>query len=203
MDLESLLKGLNIDGFAGEVNGMIVSHDAEGLRDLLENSPSSFDINKTTVCRHPCVPVPMNAAMRAAHYAFPEGLEILESFGANLNYQDSELGWSPLHCTVVTKAFPSFEYLLSKSNVDVNLQDSIGNSTAFLLAGKEFHDEEMLQLMLQHEALDINLKNNHGSTLLTISSESGEKVKMLLAHESIDTKYIDHKGKTAFDYAKE
>lgn len=89
--------------------------------------------------------------------------------------------------------------LLSK--VDINTQDSAGNTA--LMLKSDTGPSYVLKFLLTVPGIDVNIQNKQGQTALIIAAESGHEylVKILLEAPDINVNLQDARGRSAFNQA--
>ena len=117
------------------------------------------------------------------------------------NSQKIEL--NPLFTAIQYSQIISLQFLLKLHQLNVNIQDSNGNTALHLLMVKKQHS--LLQMLLNVKSLNINIQNKDGLTPLHICLTTVpldlEILKLLLnAKQDIDITIKDHFGKTPMDY---
>jgi hypothetical protein len=92
--------------------------------------------------------------------------------------------------------------LLAHHNINVNLQNDMGDN-ALLIACKE-ENNEIIILLLAHPKINVNLQNDMGDTALILAckNNNNEIIKLLLSNQTIDTCISNKENLNALDYAK-
>lgn len=98
--------------------------------------------------------------MHAAMYGRPRAAQILLWDGANVNKQDENAGWSPLHGAAFRGKLVMVNRLLD-AGADINLQTNLGQTPLHLAAYEG--NLEVVKKLLQAGANDI-LQDNDGYT---------------------------------------
>jgi ankyrin repeat protein len=108
----------------------------------------------------------------------------LKSFRYSINYFDI-----PVLVPELNKDISKYEYIISKKYKKENpLMKAVG-----------MNHPEIVQVLLQHEEINVNVQDEKGDTALIWAAEKGrtEVVKRLLKHPLIDVNVQDNIGQTA------
>jgi ankyrin repeat protein len=106
---------------------------------------------------------------QAALNGHADAVRVLMSRGAEVNKQEPSNGFSALHATVEGNCMPVIEFLMSKG-ASVDVRNILGRTPLHMVAFKG-HKEAAIYL-LDHRA-EINPKDNHGFTSLTLAAQEG------------------------------
>ena len=87
--------------------------------------------------------------------------ETLIANGADVDARDSQ-GYTILHCAVDNNALETVDLLLTKSLIDVNVRENVGNDSALHIAAR--CGDSLLILKLLHAGADPNARNSAGET---------------------------------------
>ncbi len=97
-------------------------------------------------------------------------VEFLLSKGANVDARTVD-GWQPIHCACRwNKA--TVASLLLQNGALINSQTK-GGQTPLHLASSNDRSKDVLELLLSHPGLDLDLKNGQGEVAYTIASRNG------------------------------
>ncbi len=97
------------------------------------------------------------------------------------------VGFVILHAASIEGNTEFVSYLLSVPGIDVNLRESTYGSTALLFASANGIFFAVVSDLLQHPAVDVNMKNNQGDFALYLACHDDPDVAMeLLGHPGID-----------------
>lgn len=114
-----------------------------------------------------------------------------------------EDGESVLHLAIVYDASQVVQFLLDRSNVDVNIPDSDGYTALQLAVVRKRLD--ILQMLLNNPRVEAGqVHNSSGETalILAIKHRFTDSVRLLLAaHQRIPVNHLDRSGSSALHYA--
>ncbi len=204
---------------------IIENNDINELNSILEQGDINInDIIEAEIDKDIGLQISMTPLMYASYLDnYEMARYLVEEKGADINAKN-EYGWTALtyasdeehlnmvkylvengadidsEALTVTRNLEIFEYLLEKGNVDINSVGYLG-MTALSLSSIEEGDFEMFKYLLK-KGVDVNVKNDDGSTALMVASLYGnlEMVKYLIENGA-DINAKDNDGSTALIYA--
>lgn len=96
---------------------------------------------------------------------------------------------------MVYKYLDLFHELMS-SNVDVNIQDDLGNTV--LMYAIEAQQIEIIDLLIQHPRIDLNLENVEGKTAIILAYEKGDisSVQKMIMTGRVDLNHMDRNNQS-------
>ena len=132
----------------------------------------------------------------AASNGYKEIAELLINNGADVEWGQGPLKWSPLHFAVWREHEELVDLLISKK-ADVNSVDVNGNTALHYAV---FDGSQKIVALLIAKGADVNLKNYNGVTPLHNASNKGPAglIKLLIANGA-DVNSLDKQGKTPID----
>ena len=133
--------------------------------------------------------------------ADPDGIEILYSFGADLNHRNRE-GFTPAIVACQNKFRQEALLKLKKLGADLRIRDKAGRTTLMHAANND--NGAIMDILLKEcgEKEFINASDKNGVTTLMICAKRGnrEATRVLLARGA-NPFALDNKGLDAMDYA--
>ncbi|XP_058793085.1 nuclear factor NF-kappa-B p100 subunit-like isoform X2 [Phymastichus coffea] len=167
-----------------------------------------------------CLDAHTESGWSALHLAAKAGslyaVKALHEAGADVNSKDMSYGRTALHIAVDSNHFHIVNYLLTKTNINVNEKNFGGNTalhSAVVKGGK--YAEELIRLLKNHGA-DPNIRNNnatreeeeedHNSIPLSIPSAMDESTiaTPTIKSENSDTdEDMSRDGESSFDLARD
>lgn len=139
------------------------------------------------------------ALMYAVVSAQLDAVELLLEHGANVNAQASN-GWTALIIAAAKGYLPIARALLI-NGADLNTRDVYGWSA--LMRATHTQRPAMVSFLLEQEGIDVNVRNDNGSTAIHIAAARGERelCAQLLRHGA-DPTITNRAGNTAIDLAR-
>lgn len=115
----------------------------------------------------------------------------------NINLQNND-GWTALMFAITNGHYHIVRMILAAPGLKINLADREGN-TALMCIGVCPDAEDILKLLLKTRYIDVNAKNNKGTTPLMFAAGRGSVnlVQQLLAHPEINVNIQANDGMNA------
>jgi ankyrin repeat protein len=111
---------------------------------------------------------------RATYNNHIEVVKLLIESGANVSSRTSD-GWQPIHSAAKWQHIQLLDLLVS-CGADVNAVSNGGNTALHLAANH--NSREVLEFLLFHEDIDVNLKNDCGETAFDIAKRSSKYYRL-------------------------
>ena len=127
-------------------------------------------------------------------------LEIIQEIDSkfNINYViDRNNCWSLLMNAVLQNRIELVRHFMTYPNININYKDRRNHTALYFAYGRS----SILKLLLKREDLDVNMRYEHGNTILHRYSNVKGYVKVLLLDVRIDISIRNNMGKTARDIA--
>ena len=127
--------------------------------------------------------------------------ERLLHYGADVNNRNNDNFWTILMCAVAGNRIAIAEQALGCRGIDINAVDDIQN-TALHIAAERGHTR-MVELLLEHPEVQINIENHMGWTPLCKAAFAGhvEVVRRLLARPELEVNLVDQDRQTPLFHA--
>lgn len=191
-----------------------------------DRSYRRIDDFKDHASYHTCTPIYGTALSVASSYDKKSIVKLLLEKGATLDFETKdgtalchaveegdisiaklllEKGAKAACALTPAVASRSFDliHLLVSHGADVNTQGHDGNTTLHMAPKLSMRGATEAMGLLVQLGADVNLVNKSGRTVLMVAAEKGAEgaVQFLLQHDA-DTRLLDSRGKTAFEYAQ-
>lgn len=124
-------------------------------------------------------------------------LELILAHGASIECQDND-GFRPLHYAAYFNRPANLRILLDRS---ANINAATKSGTTALMLSVTYNAHEALRVLLRDEALEFNVKDSVGESVLECAALQGDLETLDLLQASRHIKGLDSDGSKALGYA--